>query len=189
MNDTTQVTDDCAELRPFEPAQAGLVAGWVATDEELHWLAPSTLPPLTAEKVRAWRRPDGFPLLWWPKSGAGPIGYAELNPMRGAAFHYWLGHVVVRPQERGHGYGTRLVRAVLAWARDRASAERVVLIVFPGNTTALRCYARAGLHAVGEEFHRFLPQGPEQRLVRLEVSLSPGTVTKDAVLPSRHGAC
>ncbi|MBI4580594.1 MAG: hypothetical protein HY718_12880, partial [Planctomycetes bacterium] len=50
-------------LVPFDPLMAPVVARWTRDDRELFWLAPRTVPPLTAAKVVAWASPDGRPLL------------------------------------------------------------------------------------------------------------------------------
>lgn len=157
-------------LTPFQSWHAPTIARWVQTPQQLRWLAPGTSPPLTAEKIMGWHKSGGtaFVLV---KGGEGPPwGYGEINPMPGGGGHVWLGHVIVRPDQRGRGLGSYLLRALLAEAFERQNATRVALIVFPDNLAALRCYRRAGFNLSGEEHHQFGNAGPTHRLLRLEVT-------------------
>lgn len=105
------------------------------------------------------------------KGGEGPpLGYGEINPLRSGGEHVWLGHVIVRPDRRGRGLGSILLRALLAEVFERRNATRVALIVFPDNLAALRCYRRAGFCLSGEEHHQFDGAGPTHRLLRLEIT-------------------
>ena len=164
-------------LTPFQPWHAPTIARWVPTQQQLRWLAPSTPAPLTAEKIMGWKKSGGtaFVLV---KGGAGPPwGYGEINPMRRGGDHVWLGHVIVRPDKRGRGLGSFLLRVLLAEAFERRNATRVALIVLPDNLAALRCYRRAGFNLSGEEHHQFGGAGPRHRLLRLEIA-------RPAILPS-----
>lgn len=113
-----------------------------------------------------------------------PWGYGEINPMRNGGEYLWLGHVVVRPDQRGKGLGSTLLRALLAEAFERRNATCVALIVFPDNLAALRCYRRAGFSLSGEEIHQFDGAGPTHRLLRLEITRSAWPETGPA-LPSQ----
>jgi GNAT superfamily N-acetyltransferase len=55
----------------------------------------------------------------------------------------------VDPGYRGRGTGGMLLDAVVSWARD-AGARLLALGVTCGDTPAMRLYARAGFHRVGE---------------------------------------
>ncbi len=155
-------------LWPFGAQHAPVIATWVTTETQLRWLAPSTAPPLTAEKVMAWKRPLGWAFVLGTDAEAVPLGYGELNPMKNNPRHYWLGHVVICPARRRCGLGVRLVRSLLHHAYTSLQATQVSLIVFPANEVALHCYRRAGLAEVGEEFHQFGKEGPHHRLIRFE---------------------
>ncbi|MBI4717370.1 MAG: GNAT family N-acetyltransferase [Planctomycetes bacterium] len=154
-----------------------MIAAWVGTAPELRWLAPSSALPLTAEKVVAWRKPGGHAMVWTRDTAEVPAAYAELNPMRDAPDHWWMGHVIVSPQLRGRGMGTAFVRALLNEAFTELLASRVSLVVFPENRIAIACYRRAGFTAIGEEYHRFSEESPYLRLLRLEARRdgAPGT--------------
>ena len=155
-------------LEPFRQVYAPLIAEWPRTRQELFWLAPSTNPPLTAAKIAAWQKRSGRSFVYRQAGDPSPIAYAELNPMRRHASHLWLGHCVVRPNLRGEGIGRRFVWELLSEAFEQLGADRVLLIVFPENAAAVRCYRRCGFRVAGSEFHRFGDNASKCRLLRLE---------------------
>lgn len=165
-------------LAPFHNGYAEEMVRWVRTDEELRHLAPSTEPPLTAEKICAWPKVGGHAYAYLTDvaaddSGAPqcqPIAYGELNSMRSSTSDFWLGHLIVNPDYRDRGIGCRFVRVLLAHAVEKFDAKTVSLVVFPSNRAARQCYAKAGFREVAEEFHRFGSNGKKHRLVRCEIN-------------------
>lgn len=170
-------------LVPFASAHAPVIAGWVRSAHELRLLAPSTSPPLTAQKVREWVKPLGRAFVLLPgcleteEKPCDPVGYAELNPMRGQPDHQWIGHVIVDPGRRSRGLGRMLLDAIVRYAFDRLRASRISLVVFPENDIAARCYESAGFSMVREERHRFTETGPKARLLRFEMAAASWTAT------------
>ena len=67
----------------------------------------------------------------------------------------WVGifDVVTREDRRGRGHGTRLMQALLAWAR-REGATRAYLQVMKENTPALRLYERLGFREAYAYWYR-----------------------------------
>ena len=157
-------------IRPFADDALGLIVGWVRTPEELRWLAPSTPWPLTVEKVQAWRREHGQAYGLHVDANARPIGYGELNPMRSQPDQLWIGHVIVDLAFQGRGYGTRFVTELVRLAFEKHKSTRLILVVFPANTTAIQCYHRVGFRTVGEERHSFGSSKQKHRLLRLEMT-------------------
>ena len=162
------LTDEPLNLRAFDPLFAPTVAGWVP-DDELLWLAPSTAPPLTAAKVVGWTKPPDRPLLLFRGDEPLPAGYAEVNPLRGSSQAVWLGHVVIAPALRRQGFGTEFTRRLVQEAFTDTRVERIVLIVFPANQAAIRCYLANGFRQTGQERHRFRPRGSAHTMLRLEL--------------------
>jgi len=159
-----------ARLQKFEPWHAFDVARWARTSQELWWLAPNTAAPLTVSKVLGWKREQGFAYILSNENEDAPIGYGELNPMRDDRRHFWLGHIVVRPDRRRGGLGKSLLRSLLVEAFEHRGAERVSLIVFPDNLPAIRCYRAVGMSAVGDELHQFRGSGPRHKLSRMQIT-------------------
>lgn len=149
-----------SRLTPFPAVGAALVVQWVTSDAELFELAPGTPPPLTPEKVNAWRREDGHPLFYHEDGGREPCGYVELNPFSFGSGNWWIGHCLVAPAARARGVGSRMLAQVLDLAFLHHNACSVSLVVFPANLGAIRCYRRAGFAPHGEVF-RQSPDRPD----------------------------
>lgn len=157
-------------LRPFDKLMAPLVASWCRNPQELFWLAPKTPPPLTAAKVVAWPGPNGQAFLFYRERVFEPLGYLELNPMPGEPGHLWIGHCVVPPESRGRGIGRHMVELILDEAFLFRNADRVSLVAFPDNQSAIRCYRSAGFLDEGEQLRSFPTTGREHvmRLMSIE---------------------
>ena len=166
------IAEKCVQyqLCTFQADHAATIARWVNTPEQMRWLAPSTKLPLTTDKILNWKKPGGQAFVYQQTTDSQPIGYGELNPMSRCLDHLWLGHVIIRPDQRGMGSGRLLVQALLTEAFQERLATRILLIVFPDNTPAVQCYLRVGFKITGEEFHQFGGEGPEHRLLRLEMT-------------------
>ena len=154
----------------FDRAAAPLVASWVQDSDDLFWLAPKTAPPLTPAKVIDWPGPDGCPLLLYHDGEAEPIGYAELNPMPSQPHHLWIGHCILRPQCRGIGLGRQFVDMLLHEAFDNRQAVAVSLVVFPGNTVAIRCYRSAGFLHIREQLKYMPTTGRQHCMLEMRVT-------------------
>ncbi len=159
-------------LLPFREQHAATLVSWVKSESEMRWLAPSTPPPLTEEKVLSWQKPGGHAFVGYDDSCGDMVAYGELNPMGHRSDRLWIGHCLIRPDRRGRGIGQTFVRVLLKEAFDHLKSSRVSLIVFPDNQPAVRCYQRAGFAFISEEWHTFVPGRPE-RLMKLE-ALPPG---------------
>jgi RimJ/RimL family protein N-acetyltransferase len=157
-------------LTLFAAAHAPLITTWVQTEQELTWLAPGTEPHLTPEKVTAWGKPGGRRFLFWKAGLPDPLGYAELNNMTERPDQMWIGHFLVSPAHRGNHYGTRFAQTLLTLAFSRLSARDVLLVVFPDNAAAIRCYQRAGMAPMGHERKFFEATGRHHVFLRMGIS-------------------
>lgn len=137
-------------LSHFDPLFAPMIAKWPRDKSELTWLAPGTKAPLTASKVVGWAKPGGYRLLYWA-GGPAPAGYAEINPMHGLNGQWWVGHFIIDPALRSRGLGRRFFRALVRIAFESLAAEQMLLVVFPENESAVRCYEQGGMTIEGRE--------------------------------------
>lgn len=156
-------------LRSFDPLFAPLIVSWPRDGQELFWLAPKTIPPLTPAKVVGWAVPEGHPMLFYHDTVAEPIGYLELNPMPADFGHHWLGHCIVRPEFRSIGQGRLMISLALELAFCIRRASRISLVVFPENVTAIRCYRRLGFVDVGDQHKYFQSTGKQHRMTQMTV--------------------
>lgn len=154
-------------LTGFDPRYAEAIVGWVRDERELLWLAPGTPPPLTVQKVLDWSKERRRRQLFWRVDQSSPTGYAELNEMPGVARQMWVGHFLVDPSHRLHGLGTQFAQALVLRAFLEFGADDLLLVVFPENTRAIRCYERAGLVVLGKEKKLFESTGREHTFLRM----------------------
>ncbi len=156
-------------LAPFESSMAPLVATWPRDGQELFWLAPKTVAPLTPAKVVAWAGPECRPLLFCQDDLIEPLGYLELNPMPADFGHYWLGHCIVHSSFRGRGLGRHMIGLGLDLAFRTQRAYRVSLVVFPDNAGAIRCYRNAGFVDAGDQYKYFPSTGRQHRMIQMTI--------------------
>ena len=156
-------------LSPFDKLFASQIAGWPLSDDELLWLAPGTRPPLSAVKVANWRRDGGHPFLFWPDAGDAPVGYAELNRMPDDRRSFWIGHFIIKPELRGRGFSHAFLRGLVTHAFEVLRATEVLLVVFPENAAAIRCYQRGGMMITGRETKYFKATGRRHDFLRMAI--------------------
>lgn len=161
---------DC--LTAFDNLYAARLASWVRLDSELIWLAPGTVPPLSASKVAGWGRRAEHRLLFWHEVCGDPIGYAELNKMPADPDQMWIGHCILDPAVRGRGLGERFVYALLSRAFDALGMQAVVLVVFPDNAAAIRCYRKSGMIITGREEKHFKTTRRRHEFLRMGIDRS-----------------
>ena len=80
-----------------------------------------------------------------------------ISEHRRSAFIY---DILVRPEYRGQGHGTRALQATEAWA-SALGMQHIDLHVFGHNTGAQRLYDRAGYRATNIRMRRLLPGTPQ----------------------------
>jgi len=157
-------------LTTFDPRYAPRIASWVQSDQELTWLAPGTPPPLTARKVTAWGKDRDHRIMFWDGLHHTPIGYTELSKMPEQPQAMWIGHFLLDPTQRRRSLGSYFARVMLSLAFVEYSATDVLLIVFPDNAAAIRCYERAGLVVTGQERKYFEQTARRHTFLRMEIN-------------------
>jgi ribosomal-protein-alanine N-acetyltransferase len=79
-----------------------------------------------------------------------------------------VNNVAVRPEYRRIGIGENLLRAVLVWGRDKASAQ-AVLEVRAGNAAAQKLYEACGFEVIGRRRRYY--KAPVEDALLMAVSL------------------
>lgn len=159
-----------ARLLPFEAGLAPLVASWVGGPDEALRLAPNSAPPLTADVVRSWSRQSGRHARVLVNNAGIPAAYGELNLLNAERREYWLGHLIVDPQQRKQGIGTRLTQLLLERAFMQLAATRVALVVFTDNPAAIACYRACGLIDEQFELQHFWAYDRYEKLLRMGIT-------------------
>jgi len=98
------------------------------------------------------------------------VGYFLMSLAAGEAH---VLNICIAPEAQGHGYGRKLLHALLQIARGRG-AERVFLEVRPSNTAAIKLYFEEGFNEIGRR-PRYYPakDGREDALVMAMELLPP----------------
>ena len=158
------------EIRPLADAELEPTLDlFEAVAAEGRWLA--TEAPVDRREVRArWRAlaATGEGTILVALDAGAPVGVAAMvgrdAPELGMA---------VRADRRREGIGDALVRACLAWARDRGAA-RVVLHVFRHNGAAIALYRKHGFATCGVAPGAFRRRSGERwEALRMERALGP----------------
>jgi [ribosomal protein S18]-alanine N-acetyltransferase len=159
------------ELRAFESEDAAEVAGWLQSSEGARdWGGPATEWPLRPEQFQSWHHdPDVRPYVL--VAGESAVAYGEIWLDREEQ-EVELARLLVRPERRGQGIGTHLVRALLGQAA-LTGLPRAFIRVAPGNQPAIRCYRRAGFLHVSPAAQRHYNEGQPLEYLWLEHALSP----------------
>jgi [ribosomal protein S18]-alanine N-acetyltransferase len=132
-------------LRAVTPEDDDELVGWFDDAAALRRFAGPTLRwPLTTEQLRAVRADTH---AWTAWTDGRRVGRAELVDICDGGLR--LVRVAVAPGERGRGFGTALLRALLEQA-DALAATRVELNVLVDNDVAQRLYRSAGFEPVTE---------------------------------------
>lgn len=155
------------KTRVFAPHHAARVAAWVRDAQELAWLSPDSIPPLSVQQVLDWGGRGHRQFLLHVASEPAPIAYGELNDMPGTPGAVWLGHILLDPALRGRGVGLACVRALVMLAFDELAAQQIILVVVPDNDAAIGCYLRAGFVHRGDEWKTPTDGRPAYRLLRM----------------------
>ncbi len=126
---------------------ATIVAQLAPSEEDMRQTAPREQAPIDTDMVVQWMRErhSGFVL----ERGGEILAYGELNENPDQPNAYWIGHVMVRPAQRGAGFGRTLVGALLKHSLVHLKARDVRISAFEDNPAAVRCYLACGFQEVG----------------------------------------
>lgn len=106
--------------------------------------APKSLQQREAEFDASQAEPDAavVPLIIEVDGRAvGDINLFEMDTRNAVAA---IGLSVWRPEDRGKGFGTDAMRALIRWAFDQQNLHRIELSVDPRNEAALHVYTKLG---------------------------------------------
>ena len=159
---TNQQEGNRMTIRPYRHEQDfALLAAW-STDRRTHamWCADRfPYPPDAAgfaDSLRKIRAQSGdLPYIAEDSTGRA-VGFFcyPAEPRNGEIL---LKFVIVDPQLRGQGIGTKMIRAAVREIFAKTDASAVQLMVFDANTAAEKCYRKAGFaeRALTPEAFRF----------------------------------
>lgn len=134
-------------LRPARNDDASAIADLASSPEDVRQAAPSDRFPLQARDVQRWlehERRSGFVL----EEDGHVIAYGELNPEPDRAHGFWIGHLMVRADQRFRGVGRQVVGGLLRHGFVNLRAHAVRIGAFDDNPAALACYRACGFREI-----------------------------------------
>lgn len=147
-------------LRPFKPADAPIIAGWIRTETELRKWSSDRYEsfPVTGDDINEkyiihngdCSQSDNFyPMTAFDESGV--AGHFILRYTDSEKAILRLGFVIVDDARRGKGYGREMLSLAVKFAFEIFRAEKLTIGVFANNPSAVRCYKSVGFTEVGSE--------------------------------------
>ena len=166
LRDGTQpiISHGAVYLRPAERADIPLFVSWFndwATVRTVGMIAPMSVPMEEKWFERALENQgkDGYQFtacLVADDRPFGTIGLFDLDQRNGNA---GLGISIGRAEDRGKGYGSDMIRALLAFGFGQLRLERIWLEVFDFNPGARNVYERTGFVLEGTKRHAIFREG------------------------------
>jgi len=161
-------------LRPPEEEDVPLFVSWFNDWRTVRTLGRRAPMPRWAEE----RWFEGMS-EWWGKSDymfvsclleddrvIGNCGLHELDLANGSAM---LGIAIGRPEDRGKGYGTEVLRALVGFGFDSLRLERIWLDVYAINPGARRVYERVGFVYEGTLRRSVFREGEYVDVIRMSI--------------------
>jgi len=161
-------------LRPAERADLPLFVDWLGDWRTTRTLAMRAPVSLAAEErwFEGMQERQGasdylfVACLLEDDRPVGNCGLHEISAFDGSA---GLGIVIGRPEDRGRGYGSDALRALLGFGFGALRLERVWLDVHADNDGAQRVYERVGFVREGVLRHALFRDGRHLDLVRMSI--------------------
>ena len=122
----------------------------------LQWGGPAFTYPLTAEQLENYisgaNEPNASTYVFkvMDELTDEVIGHVSLGNVDRKNRSARIGKVLVgSTNSRGKGYGTHLMNAILTFAFKELKLQKVTLVVFDFNTSAIKCYEKVGFKREG----------------------------------------
>jgi AacA4 family aminoglycoside N(6')-acetyltransferase len=149
------------QLRPMTDADIPMLHGWMRRPHVLEWWdADEAALPLERirERYCAESLAAGKVTPYIVLHDGQPLGYAQSYVAMGAGGGWWEDEVdpgvrgidqfIADPGKLGQGLGTRMVKRLVQMLFADPAVTKVQTDPDPANARAIRCYQKAGFHAV-----------------------------------------
>ncbi|MBR6173625.1 MAG: GNAT family N-acetyltransferase [Eubacterium sp.] len=144
------------KLREYRKEDAAMICKWVRTEDELYrWSADRFNKfPLSEKDIEENYAPqiEGgrfFPLTAVNEEGIVVGHFIIRYPREDDDSSVRFGFVIVDPEIRGKGYGSRMLWLGIQYVKDHLDVARIDLGVFEKNEAAKRCYEAVGFREYG----------------------------------------
>jgi RimJ/RimL family protein N-acetyltransferase len=145
-------------FRRLVPADFPMLYEWLARPHVAEWWSPTPSLEEVVAEFSPLTRPDHRDQAYIVLDGSREIGYIQSYVVKDCGDGWWedeqdpgargIDQFLADAGALGRGIGTEMVRAFVARLFEDPSVTRVQTDPDPRNARAIRCYQKAGLHAV-----------------------------------------
>lgn len=169
-------------LRPYKPCDAGMIVTWFTSRRSFYlWAAdrfsgysyPISDRDLNDYYEREAHNPDIWTMTAFDEDGV--CGQLMMRYPDDDHSHIHFGHIIVRNDLRGRGYGRRMVSLAASYAFEFLEIKRITLGVFDSNAAAIHCYQSVGFELTGHSLEVCLMN---ENWTCLEMELTPEQLIK-----------
>lgn len=157
-------------LRPYHIKDAGTILSWTEDERAFYKWTAGVLGeyPLSAEQFHSVSDLMAFTAI----EDDDTVGFFTMRRPTASFDELRFGFVIVDPDKRGKGYGKRMLRLGLIYAKEIFGAKKVTLGVFRNNEPAYHCYKATGFQdVVSDETETYQVLGEVWDCLELEVRL------------------
>jgi RimJ/RimL family protein N-acetyltransferase len=127
--------------RPVEADDFAKICRVPSTAEELFYMAPTAMFPLSPDALRDIVAQRESPTVLILNGDIAAFASLYFNKIEQT---YFIGNVIVAPSHRGKGAAGKLISVMTEIARQRFSIQDIRLSCFNMNTAGLRLYTKLG---------------------------------------------
>ena len=145
-------------FRPLTPDDFPLLHVWLMRPHVAEWWSPTPTLDDVLEEFTPLTRPGHRDQGYIALDGSREVGYIQSYVVKDCGDGWWedeqdpgargIDQFLADETALGHGLGTRMVRAFVAHLFDDPMVTRIQVDPDPRNARAIRCYEKAGFHAV-----------------------------------------
>jgi RimJ/RimL family protein N-acetyltransferase len=147
-------------FRPLTLKELPLLHEWLARPHVAEWWVPTPSPAEVELEFGPLIRNESTTRAYIVLGDGEPIGYIQSYVAMGSGDGWWpdeqdqgvrgIDQFLAHAEQLGRGLGTAMVRAFARHLFADPAVTRIQTDPSPRNRRAIRCYEKAGFHAVGE---------------------------------------
>jgi len=144
------------EFREYKKEDAFEIIKWIRNEEELFlWSADIyNRFPIKAQDINLFyeecsKKTNFYPMTLTNNNKV--IGHLILRNTDKNNEIVRLGFIIINSNLRGKGYGKKLIKLAIKYAKNKLNAKEINLGVFEKNINAYKCYESVGFVKIGEE--------------------------------------
>lgn len=153
--------------RPLAEEDLATIASFPQSEDELFYVSPRFLYPLTAEQIARLLQDRHAPTVIVDSSDGSAAGYANLYDRTSESC--WLGNVIIAPSYRGTGAAAALIEAMKRLAKTELGVRRLQLSCHQSNARGLVFYHKCGFKPYDM---RIAAYGARGKIITIQMAIS-----------------